>query len=144
MVVGIPEQPHLCVRKAIPFFQIQVKEPFFFLLFFYLDRFKIDQRVYHSGGSLVVGSVGLFTELCPPSRGLDREPRVDRHGRGSDHGKRRAKIVSKNAAHHCEFHGSRQDVEDHGREQEIDSSKGVSRKTKNAHGSVTKSPSLSA
>src|ERR1700744_743442 len=103
VVGGISEQPYLCVRKAIPFLSNSNKETFFSL---HLDRFKIDQRVYHSGGSLVVGSVGLFTELCPPSCGLDREPRVDRHGRGSDHGKRRTKIVSKNAAHHREFHGS--------------------------------------
>lgn len=68
----------------------------------YLDRLVINQRVHSNRGSLVVGRVGLFTELrseqrliksrrhersgpdSPPCRRLDRKPRIRNHRQRRD------------------------------------------------------------
>lgn len=49
-----------------------------------LDSLIIDQAVYRNCRTLVIGSVRLFPERCPPSCCLYGEPSVEEHGNRSN------------------------------------------------------------
>lgn len=80
----------------------------------YLDGFKVDKGFHCNGRGLVIGSVGLFPELCPPSGRLNSEPSIGSHGCSSDSGKGGSKLIRQNTADHGDFESSRQKMEDHG------------------------------
>lgn len=92
------------------------------LFFVYLDRFKVDKRFDSNGCSLVVSSISLFPELCPPCSCLNREPSVSCHGSSRNSSKRWTKLICQDTAHHGDLQCRWNQMKDHRREQKADSS----------------------
>lgn len=85
-----------------------------------LDRFEVDQGVHRHGGTLIIGSIGFLPEPSAPRCRDDGEAGICDHGHGRYGGKFGSILISQDATDHGYFQRGREDVEDHGGEQEAD------------------------